>query len=392
MGLAESISNDAELADHLGQIFETIGPFGRLEVRSGPTRDLRHEYVQGVYWEAGPISQDMILDKIELRSVFNEGAILATDLEIKEPEETIGLLQAALSAGITHLLLVVSSMTDQALAPLLNPRNRERIKVLAVKTPGVGLDEQSANLFDLTALTGGRPLLKITQASLSQVKAEDFGYARRIWLYKDTFGVTNPKGDSRLLRSHILHLQEAYRQAEDAKDGEKLLNRLGHLLNGSATLWIGALTEDEYKKRKASAQNTARALRMALLEGVLPGGGIALLACSPALERRIQQCAEGEEVAAYRLLARGVQEPFRTLMDNAGYSPGKIMADLQVTPPGHGFDLRSGHFVDMRQAGIIDPARVVKAAVTSAVSSAALLLTTDVLIHKRNPEEALQTA
>jgi chaperonin GroEL len=391
-GLAETICYDAELADHLGQVFETIGSFGRLEVRTGRSREVNHEYVQGVYWEGSPFSQDMILDKVEVRTVLHDGAVLATDLEVNEPEETIELLQTSLSTGITNLLLIVSALPEKTLAPLLNPHNRERIKVVAVKTPGAGMEEQVTNLLDLAMITGGRPLLKATHARLQDARAEDFGYARRIWLYKDTFGITTGKGDPQALRNHVQRLQEAYRQAADADEAKKLLQRLGHLINGSATLWIGALTEDEYKRRKETAQHTANALRMALVEGVLPGGGVALLACLPAIEQRIQQSTDNEAVAAYRILARALQEPFRALLSNAGLEPGQILANLEGISQGRGLDLRSMQIVDMRSAGIIDPASVTKEAVRSAISSAALLLTTDVLVHKRNPVEALQTA
>jgi chaperonin GroEL (HSP60 family) len=181
----------------------------------------------------------MILDKAEVRTMLYDGAVLATDLEVQGPAEVIELLQIARSAGITNLLLLVSSMPDKALAPLLNPRNRKQLEVLAVKTPGAGIDEQAANLLDLTLLTGGRPILKATQARLQDVRAEDFGYARRIWLYKDTFGITTGKGDPRELRKHVQRLQEAYRQADDADGAARLLKRLGHLINGSATLGSG---------------------------------------------------------------------------------------------------------------------------------------------------------
>jgi len=391
-GLAESISYDSEVAEHLGTIFETIGPYGRLEVRTGRTREIRHEYVQGVYWEGGPISPEMILDKSEVRTIFYDGAVLATDLALNEPTEAIEILETALSLGITHLLLVVSSLSDKALAPLLNPNNRDRIQVLAVKTPGTGLEAQAANLTDLAMLTGGRPVFGATQARPGDVQAADFGYARRIWAYKESFGITSGKGDPAAIREHVRRLQEAYWQAEETDDVEKLLKRLGHLMNGSATLWIGALTEDEYQSRKEVAQRTARALRMALLEGVLPGGGVALLTCLPVIEARIHQLSDMDAIAAHRILVQALQAPFRTLLENSGYEAGQALAALENAKQGYGFDLRSGQITDMRQAGIVDPARVVKEAVRSAVSSAALLLTTDVLVHKRNPVEALQTA
>lgn len=392
VGLAESICYDTELADILGKVVETIGPYGRLEIRSGRSRTTHHEFVQGMYWEGGPISPEMILDKSEARTVYYDGAILATDLSLEEPAEVISILEAALAAGITQLLLVISTFSEKALAPLLNPRNRERIRVIAVKTPGTDLESQAANLHDMAILTGGRPVFKATQVRPEDIQAADFGYARRIWAYKDTFGITSGKGEPQALRDHVYRLQAAYRESDDADNAEKLLKRLGHLMNGSATVWIGGLNEDEQKRRKEVAENTARALRMAHMEGVLPGGGIALLNCLPIIDECLHQSTDSDEIAAYRILAQTLESPFRALMENGGYESGHILAALADTTKGHGFDLRNGNIVDMRQAGILDPARVIKEAFRSAVSSAALLLTTDVLIHKRNPVEALHTA
>jgi chaperonin GroEL len=388
-GLAEGVCYDAEMASQLGDIFDTIGPFGRLELRSSQTHQMRHEYVQGVYWDSSPLHPEMILNKAEVNSVLMDGAVLATDLEIQEPAEVIEIMQTALEAGITKLLLVAASMSEKAFAPVLNPRNREKITVLAVKTPGVGLEDQAANLNDIAVLTGGRAIFRATQMRPQDVRPEDFGYARRITVYRQSFVVTSGKGDPARVRQHVERLQRAYQTTADADEAGKVIDRLGHLMNGSSTFWVNALTEADYEPRKELALRAARALRMALVEGVLPGGGIALLNCIPAVQEHLRGVEDSDEVAAYRMLEQALRAPFYTLLQNAGYNPGEALAQL----PGDstGFDVRSGKIVDMLETGIVDPALVVKEALRSAASGAGLLLTTDVLIHKRNPEESMTT-
>jgi len=391
VGLAEGTCYDPEMAEHLGEIFSIIGPYGRLETRSNQTREIRREYVQGVYWEGGPVSPDMIHDKSEVRTVLLDSAILATDLEIQEPSEVVELMQTALSAGITRLLLVAASIADKALAPILNPVNKQKITVLVVKTPGTGIDAQTANLTDMAMLTGGKPIFRATQTRLKDIRPDDFGYARRINLYRQSFVIITGKGDPGQVRQHVERLQRAYQTAADADEANKVLDRLGHLMNGSATLWIGAQTEKDYEPRKEMANRAARALRMALMEGVLPGGGIALLNCIPAVQEHLRHCEDPDETAAYRMLEHALRAPFYTIISNAGYSPGEVLVDVNRAGAGAGLDARTGKVVNMEAAGIVDPALVVKEALRSAVAGAGLLLTTDVLIHKRNPQESMTT-
>jgi chaperonin GroEL len=390
-GLAEGVCYDKEMAAQLSEIFDTIGPYGRLEIRSSQTRQMRHEYVQGVYWEGGPLSPEMILDKAEVRTVLMDAGILATDLEIQEPAEMIEVMQAALHAGINQLLLVVGSIADKALAPALDPRNRKAITVIVIKTPGTGIEAQIANLQDMALLTGGRPVVKATQARPKDVRPEDFGYARRIIVYRQACVIATGKGDPVQLRQHVERLQRAYQAAVDPDEAEKVLTRLGHLMNGASTLWVSAPTEGDYEPRKEIALRAARSLRMALMEGILPGGGVALLNCIPTVQAHRRKAEDPDEAAAYHLLEHALRAPFYTLLKNAGYDPGQVAARMSNASPGTGFDVLSGELVDMHAAGIVDPALVVKEALRSAVAGAGLLLTTDVLVHKRNPEESFTT-
>jgi chaperonin GroEL len=204
-----------------------------------------------------------------------------------------------------------------------------------------------------------------------------------------------------VLRRHIADLRAAFSHAagpsaERAQQNQtarrKLRERIGKLMGGSAILWVGGATELEINARKARAERMANALRGALMEGVLPGGGVSLLACRPALREVLDRSLDPDERAAYRILIKAMEEPTRTILTNAGYDASEVMADIEHTGPGHGFDVRCGQIVNVAEAGIYDVASAQRAAVHTAIASAALALTVDVLIHHKTPASSMTTA
>jgi len=384
--IAESICYDPPLAQMLGEIFDIIGEYGRLEIRSGRGRELEREYVEGMYWERGLVSREMITDRTKFRTEMENAAILISDLDIEDPRQLLPVIAVAIEAELCALLIVAGKLSDSAIALLLTNKNPEQFQAIAVKTPGENVDEQAAALKDLAILTGGRPFLKATGDTLSRVKLQDLGRARRVWADSRNFGIVGGKGNPRLLRQHIAHLRAAFGRAEKPPVRRQLRQRIGKLMGGSATLWVGGATELEITARKELAERTAEALRGAVREGVLPGGGMSLLACRPALQQMLAQSTERDERAAYGMLIKAMEEPIRTIIANAGYDASEIMAEIKLTGPGHGFDVRSEQVVDMAQAGVFDVATVQKAAVHGAVAGAALALTIDVLIHHKRRE------
>jgi len=387
--IAESLSHDPSLSRLLGEIFDIVGAYGRLEIREGRSRDLEREYVEGMYWEWGLASRDMITDLSRFRTEFDEAAILISDLEIDEPQQLYPPLEMALRAGIPRLVIVAGRLSDRALGFLSSNKQPDRFQLMAVKTPGWDAGQKAAALEDMAILTGGRPFLKAAGETFARVTPEDLGRARRAFADMRTFGIVGGKGNPRLLRQHIGHLRSAFDQSDDMVAREALLKRVGMLLGGSATLWIGAATELEIAARKELAERTAASVRAAMMEGVTPGGGVALLACLPALQQALARSENAEERGAYRILIKALAEPFRTLVSNAGYDASEAMAEVRMAGPGYGFDVTVGQAVEVMEAGIYDPAIVVKSAVYGAVSAAALALTVDVLIHRaEQPEHA----
>lgn len=389
--IAESICYDPPLAKMMGEIFDIIGEYGRLEIRAGRSREIEREYVEGMYWESGLTSRQMITDHTKLRTEMENVAILISDLRIEDQRQLLSMIEKLVRAEIRSLLVIASWFSESATAALLAAsRDSAKFQAIAVKTPGASGD-QIAAMEDLAVLTGGHPLAKAAGRTLNGVSPKDLGRARQIWADRSYFGIVGGKGDPRALRQHIAELRGAFKRASDPDARKKLRQRIGKLMGGSATLWVGGTTELEINARKALAERTSDALRGAIMEGVIPGGGVSLLACRPALQKMLNQSTGSDEHAAYRILIKALETPIRTILANAGHDASEIMAEIKLAGANHGFDVRSGQITDMAEAGIFDAANVQRAAVRSAVAGAALALTVDVLIHSKKPQESLQT-
>ncbi|MFO7632422.1 MAG: chaperonin GroEL [Caldilinea sp.] len=391
--VAFTMCQDRELSELLGEVFDIIGGYGRLEIREGSGRLLEREYVEGMYWERGLVSRQMITDPQRLRSEIEDAAIVFSDLQVREPQEILPVLISAFTAGYKRLLIVADEISDSAISLLLANSKPDHMQILAVKTPGFGREQQADFLSDAAVLCGGRAFLRATDDTFASIRAEHFGRTRRVWADLRSFGLTGGKGDPRALRRHLATLRTLHAETADLALRGKLHERIGRLLGGSATLRVGGVTVREIEARKELAERTASAVRGAMQEGGVPGGGVALLACRHALQQCLEAAREPEEGAAYRILLHAVAEPLRTIVANAGYDPSDVLAELRMAGPGNGFNVLTGRVESMAQAGLWDPANVTKAAVYAGLSSAALALTIDVLVHRtEQPSHATSPA
>ncbi len=387
--LAETICYDPPLAKMLGEIFDIIGEYGQLDIRSGRSRELEREYVEGMYWDGGILSRAMLPARLPGRVQLENPYILCTDLEIKEAQELVPVLEIAVQAGLKSLLLVAATLSERALAMLLT--NRAKIQVVAVKAPALDAVTRSEALNDLALLTGGRVFFQAAGDSLNSMSLADLGQARRAWADTDHFGIVGGKGDPRRLREHIAQLRSGFAKIREPKNRQRYQQRIGKLMGGSAILWSGANTPLDIEARKALAERTAEAMRGALRDGVLPGGGVALLACKPILQQKKQVAANLDERMAYHILLKAIEAPIRTLLENAGQNANEVLAQISLAGPGCGFDVFQRQIVDMEKTGIYDSASVVEHAMSSAIQGAALALTVDVLVHRKNPPSAHHT-
>ncbi len=384
--VAQSICHDPELAAMLGEIFDIIGEHGQLDVRTGQRRGLEREYIEGSYWAEGILIRSMLDNQPQRTLNLENAALLLTDFDINEPEDLVPALQAALAAKAKALVIVARSVSEKVIGFLATNSKPEKFQVTVVKTPGSTAPDQAGALQDMAALTGGTPISRRTGQSLETVQASDLGWARSVWTNRFNFGIRGGRGDARQLRAHLRSLQANYEQLTEPDDRKKMRLRIGKLMGGSAQLKVGAATESEVKTRKALAERTAEAVRGAVRDGVLPGGGVALLACA----EKLRQCQpENEDQrAALGILATALEAPFRVIVTNAGYDASTTLARMQRAGGYSGLNVETGEIVDVIEAGVVDAAAVQLALVRRAVGAAALALTIDVMVHRKKQREA----
>lgn len=383
--VAFSVCYDEDLATTLGEIFDLIGEYGILQIQSGRSRSIEREYVEGSYWSGGLYSKEMIRDIYKQRTQFEDAAILLTDLVIEEPEQIVPALRAVQQAQISSLFIMASQISDQVKGVLSVNQKSGRLQVVAVKVPGLRLDDQMMALEDLAVLTGGQPFFRAAGDTLEHVTPESFGRARKIWADMNYLGLVGGRNDPILRRQHIHKLSQAYHQAEEADMRNKLRDRVGRLYSGAAVLWIGGMTESEINMRKELAQRTAETLRSAIYGGVVVGGGVSLIACQPTLREQMGSNPDPDAQAAFRILMRALEAPFRTILANAGYTSGSILHKIEQAGHGCVFDVQTGQIVDAERSGLFDVAAVQKEAAFSAIQSAALALTIATVVHRRKP-------
>ena len=291
--LAESLCFDRRLAVLLGEICDIVGEYGQVDVRGGRGRELERQYVEGMHWKSSILSPHMYTDQVKQRAELTDVAALMCDLEIDDPEDLMPALTIALKSGMRNVLIVANKLSDGVIALLLSAsREPDKFRVFAARTPGLGTVEQAAALEDLAILTGGRQVVKATGESLRSFKIEDFGRVRRAWADRFNLGIVGGKGNPHLVRRHLRTLRAAFASADEPQARTRLQERIGKIMGGSAVLALGGSSEREIEARQELAKHTAGLLRAALRGGVLPGGGVALLACRPRLRALLEASAD----------------------------------------------------------------------------------------------------
>jgi chaperonin GroEL len=307
---------------------------------------------------------------------------------MKDPHMIIPVLEKCVKAGIKKLVIVAADLSDAVIGLLVNNNQAKTIETMAVRCPKVLEMDRVASLEDIAILTGGKPYIAAAHPTLDDFQAADLGFARRAWATESMFGIYGGKGDPRLVRQHIVEVKAALGRVELESEKDWLQSRLGRLHGGTAILRVGGIHETERQARKNTAERAVTGLRTAIQGGVVPGGGAALLAAQQAL---VGLAADHEDQAlAYRILARALEEPMRTIAENAGFVADVILEKAKAAPKGYGLDAVRGEIVDMAQAGILDAAVVLEKALETAVSGAAMALSTDILVLHSEPKEVVE--
>ncbi len=381
--------NDDALAEMLGEILDIVGPDGLIVVEKWQKSGLEREYLEGTYWKlSGWWSRWLVKEAGTKRTLFEDAALLITDLKLTNPNQLVPVLEKCVQAGVKKLVIVAGEVSDSVIGLLVKNNEANTIETLAVRTPRVGEMSRVASMEDIALLTGGRAFYSGGNDTLADFSVADLGRARRAWATESLFGIYGGKGDPRKLRQHVAQLRGQLRLAELERDQRELQARIGRASGGTAILRVGGATESQIEARKAVAERAVTSLRNAVQGGVVAGGGAALLSARTALAGL--PAKRDEEAVAYKLLARALEEPMRTIARNAGAVPEVILEKVKECPPGHGFDARTRQLGDMRAAGIQDALLVLKKAVEVAVSGAAMVLTTDVIVHHKKPKESIE--
>jgi chaperonin GroEL len=379
---------DSELAARIGSIVEAVGPDGSILVEEGEGIATTWEYEEGVRWHEGYVSPHL-LKKGETVVRMIEPRILVTNHIVERVEQLLPALEACAAAGERNLLVIAQDVRDAAVALMVLNRDRGTFDhAVAAKAPHFG-EQREGILDDIATITGGRAIVLDRHERLEDVTLADLGRARQAWVTHSHFGILGGRGEKAAVRERIKLVKQALRATseDDQWSRERVKERIGKLSGLAAQIKVGAATastRDELKLRVEAAVTSARA---AVLDGVVPGGGAALAGCASAVA---DLGLSGDEATGARILARALAEPMRTLARNAGLDPGAIVAEASRRGPGWTFDVVESRWADAWQAGILDPLPVTTAALEAAVSAANAALTSDVLIHHKNPSVSVQ--
>lgn len=378
-----SANNDPAIGDLIADAMEKVGKDGVITVEEAKSLDTNLDVVEGMQFDRGYLSPYFVTDSDRMEVVLEDAYILIHEKKISTLKELVPLLESAAQQG-KPLLIIAEDVEGEALATLVVNRIRGTIRGAAVKAPGYG-DRRKEMLEDLAVLTNGRMISEDLGINLESVNLNDLGQAKRIVIDKDNTTVIEGGGSSEAIQGRI---QQIRRQIEDTTsdyDREKLQERLAKLAGGVAVINVGAATEIEMKEKKARVEDAMHATRAAVEEGIVPGGGVALVRTISALEA-LDSDDPSEQVGA-DIVRRSVEEPLRQIAQNAGQEDSVIVARVKEEGGNIGYDALRDEFGDMFQAGVIDPTKVVRVALQNASSIAGLMITTEALVADI-PEEA----
>jgi len=368
-------AKDKEIGELLAEVMEKVGKDGVITVEESKGLKYETEYVEGMQFDRGYISAYFITNAEKMETVIEDPYILITDKKISAVSDLLPALEKILQVS-KNLLIVAEDVDGEALATLVVNKLRGTINILAVKAPGFG-DRRKAMLEDMAILTGGKVISEEVGRKLDSVTVEDLGRARRVTSDKDNTTIVEGKGDEEAIKGRIKQIKTQVEETTSDFDREKLQERLAKLAGGVAVIKVGAATEVELKERKHRVEDALSATRAAVEEGILPGGGVALLNALPVLDKLE---VSGDEATGVEIVKKAMEDPIRCIADNAGKDGSVIVDAVKKSPAGVGYYAEAGEFGNMVEKGIIDPTKVVRSALQNAASIATMVLITESLV------------
>jgi chaperonin GroEL len=376
-----SANNDHTIGELIAEAMEKVGKDGVITVEEAKTTDTTLDIVEGMQFDRGYLSPYFVTDAEGMEVVLEDAQILIHDKKISSMKDLLPLLEKIAQVG-RPLLVIAEDIEGEALATLVVNKLRGTLKVAAVKAPGFG-DRRKAMLEDVATLTGGKVISEELGFKLENTMLSDLGSAKRITVDKDNTTIVEGAGKQEDIKGRIAQIRAQIEDTTSDYDREKLQERLAKLAGGVAVINVGAATETEMKERKARVEDALHATRAAVEEGIVPGGGVALVRCMKVLDKFD---ATGDELVGVNIVRRALQEPIRMIAENAG-AEGSIVFNKVVEQNGaFGYNALTDTYEDMLKAGIIDPTKVTRIALENAASISSLLLTTEAVITEK-PEE-----
>jgi chaperonin GroEL len=380
---------DPEIGELIAEVMEKVGKDGVITVEEGRGLAMEREYTEGMQFDRGYISAYMATNMDRMEAELSNPYILITDKKISAIADILPVLERVLQTGRKELVIIAEDIDGEALATLVVNKLRGTFNVLGVKAPGFG-DRRDAMLEDIAILTGGKVITEKAGLKLENTALRDLGRARTVLATKDNTTIVEGAGSQEEIRARVRQIRALIEETTSDYDREKLQERLAKLAGGVGVIKVGAATEVELKEKKHRVEDALSATRAAIEEGIVAGGGSVLVHAVPALDT--VQGAAGDEQTGVNILRRALEEPLRQIAVNAGRDGGVTVADVRSRPRGNGLDALKGEYVDMFQAGIIDPVKVTRSALQNAASIAGMFLTTDALITDAPEPEGAASA
>ena len=379
-----SANSDSSIGKTIAEAMEKVGKEGVITVEEGSGLQNELDVVEGMQFDRGYLSPYFINNQQTQVTDLDKPLILLSDKKISNIREMLPLLEAVAKSG-RPLLIIAEDVEGEALATLVVNNIRGILKVAAVKAPGFG-DRRKAMLQDIAVLTGGTVISEEVGLSIEKATVADLGQAKKITIEKENTTIIDGAGKAGEIKGRIESIRQQVEEATSDYDKEKLQERVAKLSGGVAVIKVGAATEVEMKEKKARVEDALHATRAAVEEGVVPGGGTALIRCLKALKDL--EGANEDQTVGIRLLARSVEEPLRQIVENAGEDAAVVLNAVRAGKGAFGYNAATGEYGDMLEAGILDPTKVTRLALQNAASVAGLLLTTEVMIADAPKEEA----
>jgi chaperonin GroEL len=369
-------NNDTAIGELIAEAMEKVGKDGVITVEEAKATETTLDVVEGMRFDRGYLSPYFVTNPDRMEVVLEDALVLIHEKKLGVMKDMLPLLEQVAGAG-KPLLIVAEDVEGEALATLVVNRLRGTLHTCAVKAPGFG-DRRKATLEDIATLTGGKAITEELGVKLENIKLEELGKAKKVIVDKDNTTIVEGGGKAAEIQSRIKQLRAQVEETTSDYDREKLQERLAKLAGGVAVIKVGAATETEMKEKKARVEDALNATRAAVEEGIVPGGGVALLRAAEALD---SLTLSGDEATGVGIVRRALEEPIRRIVENAGLEGSVVVEKVKgMVPLTRGFDAETNEYVDLMQAGIIDPTKVERVALQNAASIASLLLTTDVII------------